>query len=535
MLWRIRGNSDWHAKAVRRPLLVVSFLFLFLWNIAPADAQSWWNRTPPRSSKHYLVKTDLTPEDAKILTQHMDATFETYMNLFSRFPIKLRRPTSLDLYLFADRNDYHETLADKFGINDAGSWGMCIPARGKLYLVGFQGDKTAEEMKTLLQHEGFHQVSRHFFEDMPIWADEGLAEVFDRGIVVGNQLALGDMPDWDKERLVKAIKTKRVHSLDHLFNIHHREWSSDVITGDADANYLQAWSVCHFFLYADNGKYQEAFLNFLVQLNRVEYWEEAFETAFGTPKYRAMENKWREYVLAAPVTDYKETVRRLDFLAAGMRELRGRGIYPQTLAQLKKEMQKIRFRHELKMYDEETLHKASTAAQFRVPTGEGGEPDENRIFALVGNNGRLPKNYGTSKKAPQPLKIITVGTYPRRFEVIWRKKGNKYTYNIIAEAESTKPRITRASLATFAKTAEVIRRDPNGKATPTATDKTAAREEAARNWKSADGRFSIKAVLVKFADGIVHLKKADGKTIKVPHDKLSSPDQAYLSDWKQRN
>ena len=53
-----------------------------------------------------------------------------------------------------------------------------------------------------------------------------------------------------------------------------------------------------------------------------------------------------------------------------------------------------------------------------------------------------------------------------------------------------------------------------------------------RKWTS--GKYSVRARLISFADGIVFLERADGKTIKVPYSKLSSADQQYLDDWKNR-
>jgi len=55
---------------------------------------------------------------------------------------------------------------------------------------------------------------------------------------------------------------------------------------------------------------------------------------------------------------------------------------------------------------------------------------------------------------------------------------------------------------------------------------------AFRKWTS--GKYSTEAQLITLVDGIVFLKKADGKTIKVPYSKLSSADQQYLDDWKER-
>ena len=53
-----------------------------------------------------------------------------------------------------------------------------------------------------------------------------------------------------------------------------------------------------------------------------------------------------------------------------------------------------------------------------------------------------------------------------------------------------------------------------------------------RQWMSADGKFSTTASLIEQVGTEVHLKKADGSTIKVDKSKLSVADQAWLDAQK---
>ena len=164
-------------------------------------AADWWARAAVYQTKYYAVKSDLAPADARALGAHMDATFESYMLLFSKLPIQLRRPARLALYLFADQEDYLVVSAVRFGADAAGSGAQCITRGQQIAITTFRGDKSIESMKSSLQHEGFHQVARHFFPRLPPWADEGLAVLFGRGVMVGRTLALGEFtgatrPDW---------------------------------------------------------------------------------------------------------------------------------------------------------------------------------------------------------------------------------------------------------------------------------------------------------------------------------------------------
>ena len=51
-----------------------------------------------------------------------------------------------------------------------------------------------------------------------------------------------------------------------------------------------------------------------------------------------------------------------------------------------------------------------------------------------------------------------------------------------------------------------------------------------RTWTSKTGKFTIQAELLSFAQGVVHLRRADGKTIKVPLAKLSKDDQNFVTN-----
>ena len=55
-------------------------------------------------------------------------------------------------------------------------------------------------------------------------------------------------------------------------------------------------------------------------------------------------------------------------------------------------------------------------------------------------------------------------------------------------------------------------------------------QTSGREWTDATGRFKVQAELVKVKDGVAHLKKTDGKLIKVALEKLSQADRRYLGN-----
>jgi len=62
--------------------------------------------------------------------------------------------------------------------------------------------------------------------------------------------------------------------------------------------------------------------------------------------------------------------------------------------------------------------------------------------------------------------------------------------------------------------------------------RSASNVPQSRTWTSTDGRFTVKARLVKSSDGAVTLKKDNGEEIRVPIEKPSRKDQDYVRSHK---
>ncbi len=405
-----------------------------------ASSPDWLIRASTYRSKYYNITTDFTPEDAKRMAEHVDSTFESYLRLFSKLPVRVQRPAALDLYLFVTEDDYHKVLKARFGDEGLGSWGTCISSGNRIWLVGWRGEYTLEQMKPLLQHEGFHQLARHLFGDLPVWANEGLAELFERGIMIDGQLVLGEVTPATRQRLLEAIAQQKTLPLDQFFKVDHQQWLRSVHTSDAGALYLQAWSLVHFLIFADQGKYEAGFLKFLVQLNRGMDWRQAFVASFGMPDFKALETKWLDYARTTPPADYRETVRRLKFLSAGLAELHKQGRRPTSLDELREQLQEINFECQPDLFGQARKLSAADRRMFEVPFAEGVEA---RKFTLVESRS------GPSAKPP-PYNIAVGGLEPQAFAAQWTRRGRETSYAITvspAGQQKTKPGSAAAKTA----------------------------------------------------------------------------------------
>lgn len=379
----------------------------------------WWSRSKVFRSKYYLVRTDFPADEAKELARHMDATCESYIEMFKG--LAKRRPSRFDLWLFQNEHDYQETLRTKLQTDGTGSKGMCISWSNQIVLVGWKGNSTDDRMKALLQHEGFHQFASLLFRDLPTWANEGLAEVFERGIAVDGKIVIGEISLRDKKRLAAALEDG-FKPFEDLFTIESDRWGAEVRLGEGSLNYLQAWSITHFFLWAEEGKYQKPFLKFLKVLNQRADWRQAWALAFGVPNFSAMEKKWREYVANVPTHDYRETVRRMDFLAKGMQAMREKDLRPASFEELKQELIKAEFKHTSPLFGKSRELSAGDAENFEIPYAE--EFGSECGFELVDSRGRKPRP--GARPSSVPLRLKTSGLKPFNFSIHWTRKGRSY-------------------------------------------------------------------------------------------------------------
>jgi hypothetical protein len=433
----------------------IACLFAVLATAVSAGAQNppgqdWWLRAPTYRSKHYNIKTDFPPADAKPLAEHMDFTFESYWSLLSRLPIRLQRPAMLDLYLFANRDDYQNVLRSRFHSDGTGSWGMCITVGNTISLVGWRGEYSLEQMKPLLQHEGFHQVASQLFAGLPPWANEGLAELFERGVMVDGQLVLGDFPPQDRHRLLRAIAARKTLPLERLLTINGGQWNEYVRAEDATLLYLEAWSLVHFLVFAEQGKYESGYLNFLVMLNRGADWRQAFVASFGIPDFKALEAKWLTYIQNTPASNYRETIRRLKFLTAGMLELHKQGCRVTSIDELRQQLQERSFESVVNIDGQPERLSATDAELFEVPLAEG---VADRKFVLVEPRGR--------SRDAAPGNLRATGLEPQIFTAECVRRGREYEY--VFSATRDVPGKTRSKAAANKSPSNSRNSKPTGK------------------------------------------------------------------------
>ncbi len=373
----------------------------------PAIADDMYRFTSPRN--HYLITTDLDKKLAGRIAEHMDRVHAEYDRRLSMFNARDTRTKAL--FLFANPEDYFKTMQENFGVNASNSAGMFfVNERGPM-LAAWLGGQSPEQLLETLQHEGFHQFAwTRIGVDLPPWANEGLARYFGDALMVKGKFITGNVSGPRLRHVQNAVKEDRIVPFRQLMTMPTEEWGNRVVGGNAAMQYDQAWSIVHFLINASRGKYSRAFENYLRHISKGFMHAEAFDRAFGADSYEAFEKAWKKYVLELQPDPLSTAVQRLQFLAAGIRELDKREIKFETIDQLKESLRSIRFA--VRFIEHGGVHTMTS------------DDDENFEAPQPENTRRKTELKLDRNRDPRlPPEVVVEGLSPRP-RVTWSRDGN---------------------------------------------------------------------------------------------------------------
>ncbi len=295
-------------------------------------------------SRAYKIHTNLTAEEAREFGRHMDLIYREYSRRFAVLHGNDRGKQNL--YLLRTRADYVSTM---------GEFGFDASATGGVFFWGVRGSGLATWVEGLsrdqvfdtLQHEGFHQFAHSKMgRELPLWVNEGLAEYFGAAIVVKDKVRLGIVDEDRVQAIRAAIENRQAIGFEELLTTDSQQWQRNMNTGSVKGHlqYYQSWSIVHFLIHGDGGRYQKAFSNCLVLISRGRDHDIAFRESFGTSETAPFARRWRKFMDEVQVDDYSTALRRLRFLGAGMEFLAQQGQpLPQDLDGLTQALQAARF------------------------------------------------------------------------------------------------------------------------------------------------------------------------------------------------
>jgi hypothetical protein len=271
-----------------------------------------WDQEPAKTpaalklyeTRYYKMYTDLEPDAVKEAGLRMDAMAEEYHKRTCGFAGSITQ--KLPFYLFKNEDDYLKAggPADTAGVFKCQTLGgKLVPGSGKLLAVA--GTKTSDDTWHVVQHEGFHQFVAYVIKgNIPIWADEGLAEYFGEAVFTGDSFISGTLPP---ER-IKDVQDElpAMKDLKDLIQMTDDDWLKNMKT----ANYDQVWSTVYFLVHADKGKYAKPFCGYINACAGGAKWESAWTQNFGTD-VNAAEKQWRKFWAELPLEAGADTRARI--------------------------------------------------------------------------------------------------------------------------------------------------------------------------------------------------------------------------------
>jgi hypothetical protein len=188
------------------------------------------------------------------------------------------RPTKLfQVYLYRAHSDYLHRVGPLF-VNTAGMFvsftgagAMAPPPNMKdpNFLTAFYEGQGREEMRRTLQHEAFHQfVHEALPNGLPIWLNEGMAQVYQEGLWTGQGFWMGQVPPRRLRLLQFDLKNNRLVDFKALGLLSHQQWAQ-VFTGPKErgaTQYNQAWAMAYFLMHFKDAAGQQPYRARLVSL-----------------------------------------------------------------------------------------------------------------------------------------------------------------------------------------------------------------------------------------------------------------------------
>jgi hypothetical protein len=417
---------------VRTLFAVIAALFITV----PASAQlqaPWWDRAPAARVGAYWIKTDLPAEQANELAQHLNVMYEQYSQRLASLP--QRAPEALNVLIFKNRRDYELTLRSRFGVDPTGTGGLFFMSNRGNGLALWTEGLPKRRVHHVLQHEGFHQFAHsRFGGDLPIWVNEGLAEFFGEAVIVGRALVIGQSQPRIIDTVSGAIDTDAHIPFVKMLSMSGDEWRNAMRDGDGSLQYAQAWSMVHFLVYGEGGRYTGAFERYLRLLNHGLPSQEAFVRAFGSQDIEGFERKWKSYAQQAQPSAFIAALERAEFLAQGMLAISQGDQRPTSLDELKIAMREAGFSYPLTSHKLNVVLSADDDELFEIPSDELAGEEPARFTLRAPDLRRLSRRQrNLEKQSPTPWTIATEHLQPANIEVVWVRKedGDGFTYDIV--------------------------------------------------------------------------------------------------------
>jgi len=232
-------------------------------------------------SGSYRVVTDGSAIRARVTAAQLLVAQQAYRRLIPP-PDGYVPPRRFPVTIFTKRRDYLAYMTDILG--DARlarqSAGGYLPMTGEIVLTSGPTDGAAF---AALYHEGFHQYFQSFVGHPPVWLDEGLADYFAGGRLVGGRLKPGFVHIGRERALRRMMDRRPLGDPEHLMTMDHTAFMA-LDSGDLGLrgeHYALAWATVHFLLEGGEPSWRTRFDRYVRAVVAGRSTSRASELAFG--------------------------------------------------------------------------------------------------------------------------------------------------------------------------------------------------------------------------------------------------------------
>ncbi|MBV8781378.1 MAG: DUF1570 domain-containing protein [Phycisphaerae bacterium] len=256
-------------------------------------------------SDHYALHTDLDSDLANSIGQRMDVMWSEYARRLEDFPLPDRNK-KFDVYVFDRKADFVHLTGNRFP-NTAGLFDA-----NNHQLAAFLELQGRDGLRRTLQHEAFHQFADVAVgPNLPVWLNEGLAQIFEEGIWTGDRFIIGQFPPGRLTRLQADIAANRLTPFKEFVAMSDEQWISDLRDKPrATTHYNQAWAMAQFLVYAADADGHPLFVDDLIDMLKLIHHgvngQKAFELAFSDnyTNFQIMFEHWVQTIQPSAQASY---------------------------------------------------------------------------------------------------------------------------------------------------------------------------------------------------------------------------------------
>lgn len=250
-----------------------------------------WETTHVHASEHFVVSTNLTADEARVVAEKLERGRTACAGLLGA-PVAAEARAEKATCLVFDAEDGFRRYASlaHFDHPDITFVGLYSRPYAQLLLFREAHDEDGERLEHVLYHEGFHRYAHEVMPHMPRWLDEGLAEVLAAELTRGGPMIEGRL-----RTLEGALAAGRVPSAAALLQLSSHEFYGPA----SDVHYASAWALCRYLLRGPAPAGAKAALAALLEaLRERSPGKTASEEAFQAVDLAELDRGWRAWLPA---------------------------------------------------------------------------------------------------------------------------------------------------------------------------------------------------------------------------------------------